>query len=51
MASSGGLKVQDTNETIESLSKEAECLKSKLDEERKKLFDVSRMFSFQILMT
>ena len=42
MASDGGLKVDNPNESIDSLSKEVENLKTRLEEERKKLNDVAR---------
>lgn len=42
MASDGGLKVDNPAESIDSLSKEVENLKTRLEEERKKLNDVAR---------
>ncbi|XP_071039938.1 guanine nucleotide-binding protein subunit beta-5 [Parasteatoda tepidariorum] len=41
MASDGGLKVDNPGETIDSLNKEVENLKTRLEEERKKLNDVA----------
>ncbi|GFR17593.1 guanine nucleotide-binding protein subunit beta-5 [Trichonephila clavata] len=41
MASDGGLRVDNPSETVESLNKEVENLKCRLEEERKKLNDVA----------
>jgi guanine nucleotide-binding protein subunit beta-5 len=41
MASDGEFKVHSPGETIEALTKEAEALKAKLEEERQKLNDVA----------
>jgi predicted phage tail protein len=41
MASDGELKVHSPGESIEALTKEAEALKAKLEEERQKLNDVA----------
>lgn len=41
MASDGGLKVDNPGETVDSLNKEVETLKTRLEEERKKLNDVA----------
>jgi guanine nucleotide-binding protein subunit beta-5 len=41
MASDGDLKVHNPGESIEALTKEAEALKAKLEEERRKLNDVA----------
>jgi hypothetical protein len=41
MASDGEFKVHSPGETIEVLTKEAETLKAKLEEERQKLNDVA----------
>lgn len=41
MASDGELKVHSSGESIEALTKEAEALKAKLEEERQKLNDVA----------
>ena len=41
MASDGELKVHSPGESLEALSKEAEALKIKLEEERQKLNDVA----------
>ncbi|XP_035229858.1 guanine nucleotide-binding protein subunit beta-2-like isoform X2 [Stegodyphus dumicola] len=41
MASDGGLKIENPGETIDSLNREVENLKTRLEEERKKLNDVS----------
>lgn len=41
MASVGEIKAQCPAESIEALSKEAETLKAKLEEERQKLNDVA----------
>lgn len=41
MASDGGLKIENPGETVDSLNKEVETLKSRLEEERKKLNDVA----------
>ena len=46
MASEGGLSVENTNESVESLTREAETLKVKLEEERQKLNDVARKLRF-----
>lgn len=43
MSSDGGLKVAPAN-TVESLTREAELLKAKLEEERQKLNDVTRKY-------
>lgn len=40
MSSEGGLKIE-SNESVEFLTKEAENLKAKLEEERQKLNDVT----------
>lgn len=45
MATEGGLKIDNPGESLDSLNKELEHLKSRLDEERKKLNDVACMFS------
>lgn len=42
MASDGGLKVDNPGETLDSLNREVETLKTRLEEERKKLNDVAR---------
>lgn len=41
MASDGGLKVDNPGESIDSLNREVETLKTRLEEERKKLNDVA----------
>ena len=41
MASDGELKVHSPGESIEALTKEAEALKARLEEERQKLNDVA----------
>lgn len=41
MATEGGLKIDNPGESLDSLNKELEHLKSRLDEERKKLNDVA----------
>jgi hypothetical protein len=41
MASDGELKVHSPGESIESLTKEAEALKARLEEESQKLNDVA----------
>jgi len=45
-----GLRV-DNQETIEALSREAECLKKKLEEEKMKLNDVDSMLCCKSLYT
>lgn len=42
--SDGGLKVEQPMESMEALSREAEELKTKLEEERQKLNDVPRKY-------
>lgn len=42
--SDGGLKVEQPMESMEALSREAEELKVKLEEERQKLNDVPRKY-------
>lgn len=46
MSADGGVKVAAPVETVESLMKEAEVLKAKLEEERQKLNDVTCKISF-----
>lgn len=46
--SDGGLKVEQPMESVEALSREAEGLKVKLEEERQKLNDVPREYTRNI---
>lgn len=44
MASDGDVKISSPIESAEALSKEAESLKARLEEERQKLNDVAREY-------